>query len=208
MSFNFSIFFRRAERDDLDVILSWMEDPDFHFYLYGDAAQSTRQTRDKIIQMLGRSPAGATPPALYLLIYTKEQGAVGMISVQNISWRNRSCNLDVYIGDKIKRNTALTTVAVFRVLEYIFDELNLHRVSALIYAFNSASWRIFEKAGAKRELVLPKHVRRDGELYDAYGYGLLREDFDEVREKYRRSVKEVSLETMIAALTETENESS
>ena len=58
MSFKLSSYLRRAERDDLDTVLSWMEDPDFQFYLYGDSAQSTRQVREKIIQMLGRSPAG------------------------------------------------------------------------------------------------------------------------------------------------------
>jgi RimJ/RimL family protein N-acetyltransferase len=200
MSFTSSTFLRRAERDDLDTILSWMEDPDFQFFLYGDEAQSTRQVREKIIQMLGRSPSNVLPPAIYLLIDSKAEGLLGMISLQNISWRNRSCSLDVYIGAKSRRNSLLTAISVFRVLEYVFDELNLHRVSALIYAFNNASWRIFELAGSKRELVLDKHVMRNGILYDAFGYGLLRQDFEAVRAQRGDAFSQASLEKMVDAL--------
>ena len=200
MSFKISSYLRRAERDDLDTVLSWMEDPDFQFYLYGDSAQSTRQVREKIIQMLGRSPAGTMPGALYLLIESKTDGLLGMISLQNISWRNRSCSIDVYVGDKARRNSLLVATSVFRALEYAFDELNLHRVSALIYAFNRPSWRIFELSGAKRELVLEKHVMRDGVLHDAYGYGLLRSDFEETRARFDRTTGQISLEAMAASL--------
>ncbi len=202
MSFTSSTFLRRAERDDLDTLLSWMSDPDFQYYLYGDAAQSQRQIREKIIQMLGRAPVGMTPPAIYLLIDSKEKGLLGMISLQNISWRNRSCSLDVYIGDKMRRNALITMSAVFRVLEYVFDELNLHRLGALIYSFNRVSWRIFELSGAKREIVLENHVVRDGKLYDAYGYGLLRSDFEEMRKQQGTRADDLSLENMIASLAE------
>lgn len=202
MTFSTSTFLRRAERDDLDTVLSWMDDPDFQYYLYGDAAQSPRQIREKIIQMLGRTPVNLMPPALYLLIDSREEGLLGMISLQNMSWRNRSCSLDVYIGNKNRRNSMMVTASVFRALEYAFDELNLHRISALIYAFNRASWRIFELSGAKREMVLEKHVMRDGTLYDAYGYGLLRSDFEAVRARYNRASRQLSLEAMTAALAE------
>lgn len=202
MTFTTTTFLRRAERDDLDMVLSWMDDPDFQYYLYGDAAQSQRQIREKIIQMLGRSPANLMPPALYLLIDSGAEGLLGMISLQNVSWRNRSCSLDVYIGNKARRNATVAMTSVFRALEYVFDELNLHRVSALIYAFNRSSWRIFELSGAKREMVLEKHVMRDGTLYDAYGYGLLRSDFEAVRVRYGGASRTISLEAMIASLAE------
>jgi len=200
MSFITGTFLRRAERDDLDVILGWMEDPDFRFFLYGDEAQSSRQTREKIIMMLGRGAAQAMPQAVYLLIDSAKEGVLGMVSLQNISWRNRSCNLDVYVGKKEKRTGLVAAVSVFRALEYVFDELNLHRVNAFIYAFNRPSWRIFEKAGAVREMTLEKHVMRDGEVHDAYGYGLLREEFEAVRRHHADAAADVSLKAMIDAL--------
>ncbi|HDP34435.1 MAG TPA: N-acetyltransferase [Candidatus Hydrogenedentes bacterium] len=197
MSFTTDSYLRRAERDDLDAILAWMEDPDFRMFLYGDPAQSTRQTREKIIMMLGRSAGQAMPPAVYLLIESKKDGLLGMISLQNISWRNRSCNIDVYVGAKERRNGMIAALAVYRALEYAFDELNLHRINAFVYAFNRASWRILEKAGAVREMTLERHVRRDGELHDAYGYGLLRDEFNAMRQRFAGAAKGVALSAMI-----------
>lgn len=195
-------FLRRAEREDLDTILAWMEDPEFQYFLYGDEAQSQRQIREKIILMLGRTPANAPPSVLHLLIDSKEEGLLGMIGLQNISWKNRSCSLDIYVRPSHRSVGMLAALSVFRALEYVFDELNMHRVSALIYAFNQNSWRIWERSGAQRELVLKDHIYRDNQLYDAYAYGLLRPEFHAMREALGSQAGRFSLSTMITALAE------
>jgi len=125
---------------------------------------------------------------------------VGLVLLQNVSWRNRSCSLDVYIGQKNLRKGIVIGLAFFRIMEYCFDELNLHRVSAYIYSFNSPSWRIMERSNAKRELTLKDHVVRDGELYDMYCYGLLRREFNELRESLEGRMTGKSLVDMIEAL--------
>lgn len=200
MGFTTESYIRRAERDDLETVIAWMEEPDFQYFLYGDPARSPKQIREQIIHMLGRGITNAAPTNLFLLIDSPKHGPIGMMSLQNISWRNRSCTLDLYIGAKNMRGKMAAVLAVFRALEYSFDELNLNRVTSLIYAFNSASWRVLEKTGAKRELVLKKHILRDGALHDIYGYGLLREEFDATRELYQRESEGVSLQKMIEAL--------
>jgi RimJ/RimL family protein N-acetyltransferase len=205
MPYKTDAYIRRAERDDLDTVVAWMEEPDFQHFLYGDPAQSPRQVRERIVLMLGRSVGHTMPGGVYLLIDSPSAGPIGLVSLQNISWRNRSCSIDLYIGMKHLRNRIVTAIAVSRSLEYCFDELNLHRVAAYIYAFNTASWRIFEMAGARRELSLAKHVLRDGELHDVYGYGLLREEFDEVRRARPRAAS-FSLQEMIKNLPADEPE--
>ena len=62
--------------------------------------------------------------------------------------------------------------------------MNLHRVGAFIYAFNTPSWRLFEKIGAVRELTLRDHIERDGEVHDVYGYGLLRSEYEAFRREH------------------------
>ena len=192
-------FIRRADREDLDTVVEWMEDPDFQRFLYGDPARSPKQIREQIIGMLGRTGSQTTPTSLYLIV-DSSNGPIGMISLQNISWRNRSCSLDVYVGLKAQRNSINTGIAFFRAMEYAFDELNLNRVSAFIYAFNSPSWRFLERAGAVRELTLKEHVARDGKLYDMYGYGFLREEYDKFHEEFGRRFPNWTLSGMIEAM--------
>lgn len=185
MAIKTKAFIRRAERDDLDTVVEWMEDPDFLMFLYGDPARSPRQIREQIIAMLGRSGGNAAPAGIYLIIDSIEHGPLGMLSLQNISWRNRSCSIDLYIGRKHLRNHLLAAAMFYCAMEYCFSELNLHRANAYIYAFNEASWKIFERSGGKRELTLHEHIARDGKFYDVYGYGLLRHEFEAFRESTR-----------------------
>lgn len=191
-------FLRRAERDDLDTVVAWMEDPDFQYFLYGDALSSPKRIRENIVGMLGRPGANTVPTAIYLIADSTEGGPVGLVSLQKISWRNRSCTMDLYIGSKESRNGIIAAETAYRALEYCFDELNLHRVSAFIYDFNSSSWRLLERAGAVRELTLREHVLRDGKLRDVYGYGLLASEYRAFRAD-SPYVERLSIANMIKA---------
>ena len=192
-------FLRRAEREDLDTIVSWMQDPDYLRFLYGDPAQSPKQIRENIVSMLGRSQANLLPSSIHLVIDHKTEGPIGLVSLQKISWRNRACVVDFYMGNKGLRGRVESGAAMYRMAEYCFDELNLHRISAYIYSFNSPSWRLIERCGAVRELTLKEHVVRDGALCDMYCYGLLRRDFQAFRESESQFAT-MSLEKMIESL--------
>lgn len=207
MPIHSNLYVRRAERADLDIVASWMEQPDFHHFLYGDPARAPKQIRAQIVSLLGRSAGYTMPGGVYLIVADKEQGPVGLLSLQNISWRNRSCMIDFYLGKPELRHGFTAAMAVYRAMEYCFDELNLHRVGAFIYAFNTPSWRIMEKSGAVRELTLKDHVPRDGKLYDLYGYGLLRSEFEALRARYARHIEGgFSLKAMVEALAQDSEE--
>jgi RimJ/RimL family protein N-acetyltransferase len=196
MALKSSVFIRRADRDDLDTIVSWMEDPEFQRFLYGDPARSPKQIREQIVGMLGRTNPTTAPAAVFCMADSKKLGPVGLFQVVNISWRNRSCNLDSFICEK-RRNSFQGTVAFFRMLEYCFTVLNMHRVNIFIYGFNARSWRIFEFSGTPRELLLREHIARDGQLFDMYGYGVLRDDFARLQERSRQTFRGASLLNMI-----------
>ncbi|MCX8063690.1 MAG: GNAT family N-acetyltransferase [Candidatus Hydrogenedentes bacterium] len=196
-------YLRRADREDLDKLVCWMEDEDFNYFLYGDPARSPSIIREQIVSYLGKSAGSVLPTGLYLLIDGPE-GPIGMVSLQNISWRNRSCNIDVYIS-KPYRGQVTTGIGVFRALEYAFDELNMHRVGAVIYAFNELSWKFFEFVGAVREVVLKDHILRDGKFYDVFVYGLLDREFNDWRDKHKKSIQEFELRRMIESINRSES---
>lgn len=68
------------------------------------------------------------------------------------------------------------TDAVRAYVHYAFSDLGLLRLTAHTYTFNVGSGRVLEKNGFKLEGLLRKHFRKGEELYDAYCFGLLRED--------------------------------
>lgn len=54
-----------------------------------------------------------------------------------------------------------------------FEELNLHRVTATVFAYNERSIALLEKLGFRREGAFREFLERDGRRYDMLLYGLL-----------------------------------
>jgi RimJ/RimL family protein N-acetyltransferase len=71
-------------------------------------------------------------------------------------------------------NQGLTTAAVRRFIRYCFEDLDLHRVDAGVFAPNAASARVAEKAGMRFEGVAVDGYRKRGELFDRLVFGLAR----------------------------------
>jgi len=70
------------------------------------------------------------------------------------------------------------TEAVETLLEYGFNQLNLHRIFAASFTSNPGSWKVMEKIGLKYEGTLKQHVARFGNYYDLAYYGLLKDEYE------------------------------
>ncbi len=67
----------------------------------------------------------------------------------------------------------IMTDAVRRVADHSFRELRLIRLTAHVFAFNTASVRVLEKAGFQLEGRLRLHYKKDGRLLDGLLYAKL-----------------------------------
>ncbi|MBQ6322683.1 MAG: GNAT family N-acetyltransferase [Lachnospiraceae bacterium] len=99
--------------------------------------------------------------------------------VGNISVEKKS---DVYCKDGEIGYLLLTehwskgimTEAVRQICDVAFSELDLVRITALVYEPNVASQRVLQKNGFVQEGIQKKAVYKNGQLYDLYLYGKLK----------------------------------
>lgn len=70
-----------------------------------------------------------------------------------------------------------TTEALVKLLDFGFNQLQLHRIEAGCAVENIASGKVLEKAGMTREGMKRKNLSIRGEWKDNYFYGILEEDF-------------------------------
>ena len=63
--------------------------------------------------------------------------------------------------------------AVSRLLEYLFAELNLHRVIAECDVENIASWKLLDRLGFRREAHLVENLFYKGTYVSEYNYAML-----------------------------------
>ena len=102
------------------------------------------------------------------------------IVVGNISVEQKS---DVYCKDGELGYLLLTdywskgimTEAVRQICEIAFAELDIIRITGLVYAPNVASQRVLEKNGFMREGIQKNAVFKDGQIYDLFLYAKLGE---------------------------------
>lgn len=83
---------------------------------------------------------------------------VGACSLNNISWTNRSAEFGIYIKPD-KQGNGFAKEALTKLVEYGFNELNLHRIWGEVYSNNPAV-DFYKKFGFKVE----------GRLKDSYYY--------------------------------------
>ncbi|MCK9792954.1 GNAT family N-acetyltransferase [Isoptericola sp. 4D.3] len=100
-----------------------------------------------------------------------------MGQTQGDAWRGAEASIG-YLVDPAHAGRGYATAIAGALLELAFAELGLHRVTAGCFAANTASWRVMEKLGLRRE----QHGVGDSwhaELgwVDGYTYGMLAEEW-------------------------------
>ena len=72
------------------------------------------------------------------------------------------------------------TEAVAEMLRICFEDLGLRRITANCFADNTASWRLMERLGLRREgHAVRESLHRSGQWLDAYVYALLADEYIE-----------------------------
>ena len=68
----------------------------------------------------------------------------------------------------------IMTEAVRLICEEAFNELDIVRITGLVYAPNTASQRVLEKNGFMKEGVQKDSVYKDEKIYDLFLYGKMK----------------------------------
>ena len=84
-----------------------------------------------------------------------------------------------WVMDPMHGGHGYATEAVAELIRICFEDLGLRRVTALCFADNTASWRLMERLGMRREThAVRDSLHREGGWLDGFGYALLAEDFE------------------------------
>lgn len=87
----------------------------------------------------------------------------------------QSCTLGYWAGAGYA-NQGYMTEAVRAVIPFVFDSLELHRLEAACLPTNTASMRLLEKTGFRREGLARRYLRINGVWQDHLLYALLDSD--------------------------------
>ena len=92
---------------------------------------------------------------------------IGNIRLSNFNTRHKRAELGIMLFDKSQWSKGYGVESLMAIADYAFNELKLHKICADYYSVNSASAKMFAKAGFKIEGVFKDHFLLDGEYVDS-----------------------------------------
>jgi RimJ/RimL family protein N-acetyltransferase len=155
-----------------------------------DAPTLSRWTHDaEFMQLMGSAPLRPLSPSqvkkeyepgdeeasFRFLIQTRAtERMIGFIRLVSVGWSHGFSALEVGIGEPAERNKGYGSEALGMLLRFAFDELNLHRVGAVVPGYNDGALRFFQRAGFVVEARRREAIHRFGRRWEALHLGVLR----------------------------------
>ena len=98
---------------------------------------------------------------------------LGHVGLYNIDNRIRKAEFAIMIGDKASWGCGLGTSVSRDVINYGFEQLNLHRIELEVLSYNARAIRLYQKLGFRQEGILRDAQFRHGGYVDVVKMGLL-----------------------------------
>jgi [ribosomal protein S5]-alanine N-acetyltransferase len=140
-----------------------------HFTLDGQLAEIDRALEDA--QFDRRYAFG-----IFTIAEDRVAGRIALSNVARGAWQNATVG---YYVDSACSNRGYATEALRLVLRFAFADAGLHRVQAGVLPENTASARVLEKAGFRREGISLRYLNIFGEWRDHLMYAITVEEWDE-----------------------------
>lgn len=111
--------------------------------------------------------------AVFAIIAKDGNQHVGNISLGNISWKNKSGEISILIGEKDYWGKGLGTEAYRLVIDYGFRMLDLHRLYSGMTVRNIGMAKVAQNVGMSFEGTSREAFFKDGEFIDIAHYAII-----------------------------------
>ncbi|MBE6797089.1 MAG: GNAT family N-acetyltransferase [Ruminococcaceae bacterium] len=165
---------RELEREDLKKINKWRNDPDLisclgaPYRFINEDVDS--EWYDKYLNTRGNCVRCA------IVDEDKESEVLGLISLVDINYINRSGELHIMIGGSQNRGKGIGTFAVKAMLDHAFDNLNLRRVELGVLETNLPAIKLYEKTGFVKEGIKKESNYKNGRYVSMIMMAILKDD--------------------------------
>jgi RimJ/RimL family protein N-acetyltransferase len=151
-----------TEEDASDIYLKWLNDPAVSRGLASGYFPTTMQDLVHYVNV-----ALSDQNTIFFAICEKESNAhIGNLKVDRIDWMARTCELGLIIGEESARGRGLGFESMQLVIEHVFNELNLNKITLAVFENNPSALKLYQKLGFQVEGRFVKHVFKEGQLWD------------------------------------------
>lgn len=179
---------RLLREDDLERVMLWRMRPEITRFMYTDP-QLTIEDQRRWFQSVSRSERDR----VWIIELLDGERAVGLLSLSDIDHAQRRCAWAYYIGDEQVRGAGLAKSLELNVYAHVFETLGMNKLWCEVLSFNDRVVALHEKFGSKVEGVLRQHIFKDGQYHDVVRMGILRSEWESLRERFHFTPIEIEV---------------
>jgi [ribosomal protein S5]-alanine N-acetyltransferase len=165
-----NIYLREVSLSDVcETYLNWLNDNEVNQFLETRFCEQSLGVIKKYVEDVLKAP-----DFVFFVIIVKEgQIHIGNIKIGPINKNHGFADVSLFLGDKKRWRQGYGSEAIKLVVRYAFEELNLHRLNAGVYANNIGSIKAFLKSGFKEEGTLKDMRLSNGVYVDEKLFGIV-----------------------------------
>ncbi|WP_431799468.1 GNAT family N-acetyltransferase [Halobacillus andaensis] len=164
------IYFRKLEKDDISILHRWQNDTDVYMNMSDSFDLYSLEDIEKFYDEIkdGKN---------YIIVEKNTNKEIGRVALPFLDYEQRNTEILIMIGEKNYWGKGYGKEAFQIILDYVFNELNLHRVGLKVFSFNEKAYKMYEKFGFKIEGEIRESLYRNGKWHDTYLMGLLKSEY-------------------------------
>jgi len=166
---------QKVERDSIEKLRSWRNDPSLKRYFreHRDISKEDQLKwyEDKVLN--DRSQYN------FEIREASNGKLIGHCGLYYINWISRTAEFGIYIGDFDYRNGGYGSDSLRTLLRYGFNDLNMNKIWGEVYDNNKAI-KIYRHIGFKDEGTLRDNYYNEGRYWDSHIISILKKEYEDM----------------------------
>ncbi len=162
------VYLRPITMEDTDLVIKWRNDENVvRNFIYRKPI-----SREEHINWMEQKVA-VGKVIQFIICDIQTDKPMGVVYIQNIEEEHSKAEEGIFLGEKEAFGRGIGTEAAKLMIQYAFEVLGLHKLTARVLAYNMASRKMHESAGYKQEAYFEQELYLDGKYEDLVFYGIL-----------------------------------
>lgn len=119
----------------------------------------------------------------FMIRHLEGDEPIGFTGLFDLCWNHGDALVAIALGDRNYWGQGFGSDAMNTLLRYSFQELNLRRITLIVFEYNPRAIRSYEKCGFVMEGRVREAMQREGRRWDWYFMGILREEWEEINKE-------------------------
>jgi len=168
------LFFKKVAKKDLGYIKNWRNSKGV--WEFNSQYTLLNQLNQKL--WYDEINSKTSHQIMFTIFNFKNKTPIGICGFRYFDSKNKSADVSILLGTEKYRGRKLGTEALDLLVNFGFNSLNLHHISARIFSNNYRSIKVFENMNFKLDATLRDCIWRCGKWWNIYSYSLLSHEYN------------------------------